>query len=161
MRPIAYLCALAVLAPRCAFAAPAPEPGSTVVVEAVVEGSVVGALMIAGEATPAAIEIGGAASALVRAPAAPRRSIDGEAVASRRPAPEGRPAGESAAPVSAEPRAAGETRAGRSGEVAGVGAWQRDVAIMLGAGVAGTLLFVAGGRRGFGGLRDPRRAMRE
>ncbi|HSJ64381.1 MAG TPA: hypothetical protein VK922_10865 [Gemmatimonadaceae bacterium] len=146
MRTITSMCSLAMLAPL-GVAAPAPEHGARVVVEAVVEGSVVGALMIAGETAPAAIEIGGAPSADVRAPAQSLRPIDGEAGASRRPAPEGGPSGEAAAPASAEPAASRDPRAERSSEIAGVGAWQRDVAVMLGAGVAGTLLFVAGGRR--------------
>jgi hypothetical protein len=145
MRTITWMCSLEMLAPLGVLAAPAPEPGSTVVVEAVVEGSVVG--MIAGEAAPAALEVEGATSADVRAAAPAQRAIEGEAVTAGRTDPKSVPSRAATASVSAEPPSDGATRAGRSAEIAGVGAWQRDVAIMLGAGVAGTLLFVAGGRR--------------
>jgi hypothetical protein len=146
MRAITLLCSIAMLVPAAAAAAGSlpTAPPSTEVVAAVVEGSVVRALVVdepevidlQGDDVPARDPAPTAASPAARERRGGSAESSPEHIAGRRSA------------------AAGSDRSGAAtqgpdrsrGVVASNTAW-RDVGIMFAAGVAGTILFVAGGRR--------------
>ena len=152
--PFPLLAGLMMLSPLEALAAPAPGPDGAMVVETVVEGSIVGALIMEGDAPVKALaeethaSPGGAPSSRSNRAASRGTTGNGSASPSRdrsgfaeRSAREAEPTAASAEEIPSRP----------TGAIAS-GSWKRDLALALGAGVAGTLLFVAGGRRR--GARD-------